>query len=93
MQMTEKERWPTTGSEETFCALSAEGMIKAGFNIDSCTMAEFEAYQDQCNEEDVESDPDLGPTHFNCCHAPKDQGHMFGCPHNPENKGGVDERA
>lgn len=22
----------------------------------------------------------LGPTHFNCCHAPKDMGHMFGCP-------------
>ena len=21
----------------------------------------------------------LEPTHFNCCHAPKDLGHMFGC--------------
>ena len=30
---------------------------------------------------------DLGPTHYNCCHAPKDQGHMFGCPHSTENKG------
>tara|TARA_Y100000310_G_scaffold292330_1_gene320998 strand:+ start:2111 stop:2281 length:171 start_codon:yes stop_codon:yes gene_type:complete len=52
MEMTEKERWPTTGSEETFCALSAEGMIKAGFNIDNCTWAEFEAFKDKCEEED-----------------------------------------
>ena len=55
MGLTEKERWPTTGSEETFRALSAEGMIKAGFNIDSCTWAEFEAYRDQCDEEDEEN--------------------------------------
>lgn len=32
--------------------------------------------------------PDLEPTHFNCCHAPKDMGHMFGCPNSTENKGG-----
>lgn len=38
-----------------------------------------------CNEEDV---PDLEPTHYNCCHAPKDMGHMFGCPNSPENEGG-----
>ena len=31
--------------------------------------------------------PDLEPTHYNCCHAPKDQGHMFGCPNSTENKG------
>jgi len=30
--------------------------------------------------------PDLGPTHYNCCHAPKDMGHMFGCPNSPENE-------
>tara|TARA_Y100000310_G_scaffold260672_1_gene269733 strand:+ start:1614 stop:1811 length:198 start_codon:yes stop_codon:yes gene_type:complete len=27
----------------------------------------------------------LEPTHFNCCHAPKDLGHMYGCPNSPEN--------
>ena len=31
--------------------------------------------------------PDLEPTHYNCCHAPKDLGHMFGCPNSTENKG------
>ena len=30
--------------------------------------------------------PNLGPTHYNCCHAPKDMGHMFGCPNSPENE-------
>jgi len=25
-----------------------------------------------------------GPTHYNCCHAPKDMGHMFGCPNSSE---------
>ena len=33
------------------------------------------------------AEPDLEPTPFNCCHAPKDQGHMFGCPNSTENKG------
>jgi hypothetical protein len=23
--------------------------------------------------------------HFKCCHAPKDMGHMFGCPNSLEN--------
>lgn len=27
--------------------------------------------------------PNLEPTHFNCCHAPKDMGHMNGCPKSP----------
>ena len=27
-------------------------------------------------------------TRYNCCHAPKDMGHMFGCPNSPENEGG-----
>lgn len=30
--------------------------------------------------------PDLEPTHFNCCHAPKELGHMYGCPNSEENK-------
>lgn len=29
--------------------------------------------------------PNLEPTHYNCCHAPQDLGHMFGCPNNSEN--------
>ena len=32
--------------------------------------------------------PDLEPTHFNCCHAPKDMGHMFGRPNSTENQRG-----
>ena len=28
----------------------------------------------------------LEPTHFNCCHAPKQLGHMYGCPNSTENK-------
>ena len=31
--------------------------------------------------------PNLEPTHYNCCHAPKDMGHRFGCPNSTENKG------
>jgi len=34
--------------------------------------------------------PDLEPTHFNCCHAPKDLGHMYGCPNSEENIIGFD---
>ena len=41
----------------------------------------------QGEEEHVALVLDLGPTHHNCCHAPKDQGHMFGCPQSTENKG------
>ena len=37
---------------------------------------------------DVLATPNLEPTHYNCCHAPKDLGHMFGCPNSPENKRG-----
>ena len=36
---------------------------------------------------DATAKPDLEPTHYNCCHAPKDMGHMFGCPNSTENKG------
>ena len=32
---------------------------------------------------------DLEPTHYNCCHAPKDLGHMDGCP-NSEWRNGPD---
>jgi len=24
--------------------------------------------------------------HFDCCNAPQDLGHMYGCPNSPENK-------
>ena len=35
-------------------------------------------------------EPCVEPTNFNCCHAPKDLGHMFGCPNSEENIIGVD---
>ena len=52
IQLTEEERWPTTGSEESFRKLSSNQMLLAGFTLDHATMAEFEAYRDKCNEED-----------------------------------------
>jgi hypothetical protein len=52
--MTETERWPTTGSEESFMKLSTTQMMEAGFTPDSATWAEFEAFRDKGDEEDAE---------------------------------------
>jgi hypothetical protein len=57
-QMTEAERWPTTGSEESFVKLSTTQMMEAGFTPDSATWAEFEAFRDKCNEEQAELEGD-----------------------------------
>tara|TARA_R100000152_G_C6739775_1_gene163624 strand:+ start:494 stop:1141 length:648 start_codon:yes stop_codon:yes gene_type:complete len=46
------ERWPTTGSEESFRKLSSDEMLAAGFTLDCCTYAEFQAFRDKCDEED-----------------------------------------
>ncbi len=51
----EAERWPTTGSEESFCKLSSEQMLRAGFTPSSATHAEFQAFRDKCDEEDEEA--------------------------------------
>ena len=57
--------------------------------VDEChTTKKFGVfYTDNAPDLEPDLEPDLGPTHYNCCHAPKDQGHMFGCPHSTENKG------
>ncbi len=47
----EYERWPTTGSEASFKKLTPEQMVEAGFDPDSCTMAEFEAFRWRCQVE------------------------------------------
>ena len=47
------QQWPTTGSEESFRKLSVEQMLKAGFDPDSASWSEFEAFVDKGNEEDA----------------------------------------
>jgi len=47
-------RWPTTRSEESFCKLSSDEMLEAGFTLDSCTHSEFEAFRSKCDEEEEE---------------------------------------
>ena len=47
----EAERWPTTGSEESFTKLSSTRMLRAGFRPDNCTQSELDAYTNQCSEE------------------------------------------
>ena len=47
----EAERWPTTGSEESFSKLSSTQMLRAGFRPDNCTQPELDVYMNQCSEE------------------------------------------
>jgi hypothetical protein len=62
--------------------------------IDNCSAAslvDLFNYIHDCKAEvewDGEDNPkvNLEPAHFDCCNAPKDLGHMYGCPNSPENE-------
>jgi len=63
-------------------------MADKGIGINECpTHGEYYLDAEDSPCPDCEDGvPDLEPTHYNCCHAPKDLGHMFGCPNSTENQ-------